>query len=77
MLEQEMLKQIYDYLLDSESGKNEVRQINSIGGLREFLRLYEDGLTWKEIKDHLEKGCHCKELKGEEAHQALKEGLEK
>ncbi|GAI68964.1 unnamed protein product [marine sediment metagenome] len=71
ILEIEMLKQVYDYLL--EGGR--VARVNSLEGLKEFLRLYEDGLTWKEIKHHLKYGCSCKELKGEEAKRALEAEL--
>lgn len=63
--EEKLLKQIYDYL-DSEE---------EIATLRWVIDMIEDGFTWEAIKDHLENGCHCKELKGEEAKRALEAEL--
>jgi hypothetical protein len=66
-----IVTQIYFYL---DSFKKPFDKREEIETLRWVINMIEDGLSLEVIRDHLEKGCHCKELKGEEARQALKEG---
>lgn len=71
-----LIKRVYDYL-EVESRKRIYKSALAfeIESLREFLRLYEDGLSWEEIKNHLKFGCDCKEIKGKEAKKALQKDL--
>ncbi|MBA7617665.1 hypothetical protein ES703_24981 [subsurface metagenome] len=63
-----LLKVLYDELVKLEE-KGEASSYMEF--IREFLRLYEDRLTWKQIKDHLTKGCNCEEVKGKRAKNIL------
>lgn len=65
MKQEELLKQVYDYL---DSIKKPFDQREEIDTLRWVINMIEDGLTWEVIKDHLENGCHCEELFGDK-HQ--------
>ncbi|GAI26474.1 unnamed protein product [marine sediment metagenome] len=67
----DFMKKTFDYL---DSIKKPFDKREEIETLRWVVEMIEDYLTWKDIKDHLENGCHCKELKGKEARQALKKG---
>lgn len=58
----EVIKALYEYL-EWRIKDHKADKYNELERIREFLRLYEDGLGWQTIKDHLEKGCHCEELK--------------
>jgi len=64
----DLLGRVNDYL---EGTISKVDKYNRIETVREFLRLKEDGLSWTEIKQHLEEGCHCEEASGEEKKKIL------
>jgi len=57
---QDLSKQIYDYL---QAIKKPFNQRDAIATLRWLIDLIEDGLTWEEVKQHLEEGCHCQQIK--------------
>lgn len=57
---QELSKQIYDYLY---AIKKPFNQRDAITALRWVIDMIEDGLTWEEIKQHLEEGCECHQIK--------------
>lgn len=60
MKQEELLKRVYDYL-DSEEKPFDLAW-DRIKRIREMLSLFEDGLTWEAIKNHLENGCNCEEV---------------
>ena len=51
-----LLKRIYDGLeVVTKRGEYKAVLVGWVEEFREFLRLYEDGFTWEDIKKHLEK----------------------
>jgi len=42
--------------------------------LRWVIEMIEDGLKWKEIKEHLTKGCNCSQVKSKEEFERLEKG---
>lgn len=56
---QELSKEIYDYL----HAKKPFEERDAIVTLRWVIDMKEDGLTWEEIEQHLEEGCHCLQIK--------------
>lgn len=63
-----LLRKLHFFL---EGNTGQIDKFNRLETLREFLRLYEDGLTWLEIRQHLESGCHCQEVTGKRAKDLL------
>lgn len=68
MYPKELLNRLYRYL---EANTGKVDRFNRLETVREFLRLYEDGLDWTEIEEHLKHGCTCQEASGEEKKKIL------
>jgi len=66
-------KKVFDYLDSIEKPFDKDSEIEIF---RWVLNMIEDYMSWKDIFEHLQKGCNFEELKGEEARRALKEESE-
>lgn len=65
------LEELDSYLraMKGVDGKDKAEE--ALEAVHRFYLLFQDGLTWEEIKQHLEKGCKCPQIKSKKEFERL------
>ena len=67
----ELSREIYNTI---NTIKKPFDQREAVETLQWVIRMVEDGLDWQTIRQHLEEGCNCPQVKSKEELEKIEKG---